>query len=329
MRARATWTPGKSSTTSPGPSACPVCLSDNRSLVVHRAARPQARAVGADVLHHQVGAAQLEPHVVAADPPPRLVGQPLAEHHAAFGGAPHHHRVVVGRPRSAAGRCPRRARTGPRRAVAARRRAAARRAAGRSARPCRSVGGGCPPGRTDPRGAVPAAVARSGQRHIRDSSFWPIGDGSAAAAGRPPRRPAPPAPARRRRAPARAAGPAGRATGSGRAGGRSAERLSTGRPSRSATSSTRSPGSCEHLDQAVVGPAAHDHPLVGGEVRVGEQRPGRDHVDRHALLLDLPAERVDHDAQAQQARRAAAVEVGVAGHLGRGRPPPGPAPGRC
>ncbi len=46
----------------------------------HRAGRPDAGAVGAHVGGHDVGAAQLEPEVAAADPPAGLVVEPLAEH---------------------------------------------------------------------------------------------------------------------------------------------------------------------------------------------------------------------------------------------------------
>jgi hypothetical protein len=72
-----------------------------------------------------------------------------------------------------------------------------------------------------------------------------------------------------------------------------------------------------HLDHAVVRPAPHHHAFVGGQVTVGEQASRGDRVHRHALLRDVPAERVDDQAQAQHAGRAPAIEVGVANHLGQ------------
>ena len=73
----------------------------------------------------------------------------------------------------------------------------------------------------------------------------------------------------------------------------------------------------EHLDEPVVGPAADHHPLVGGEVGVGEQRPVHHRVDRDAVLLQLAGERVDDHAEAQQAGRPTTVDVLVADHLGQ------------
>ena len=244
-----------------------------------------------------------------------------------LGGAADHHRLVARRPRSAAGpRPPTRTDehldAGPRPGVAR----AARRAGGRSARRCAAwaAAGGRAGHRARSANAPPSPPAEAARTPAPGSATAGPAASARPATARGDRGRAPPptwATSTGPPAPGTGgehAGPAGRpATGSGRAGRRSASRLSTGRPSRSATSSTRSPGSSSTSTRPSS--AQRRTTIRSLEVRsASESRRAVHHrVDRDAVLLELPGERVDHHAEPQQARRAAAVEVDVADHLGQ------------
>src|SRR5690606_8279285 len=74
----------------------------------------------------------------------------------------------------------------------------------------------------------------------------------------------------------------------------------------------------QHLHAAVVGPSPDHHPLVRGQVEIGQQTPRGHHVHGRAVLPQVPPERVDHMPDTEQGRRLASVQVEVdeAYHLG-------------
>jgi hypothetical protein len=79
----------------------------------------------------------------------------------------------------------------------------------------------------------------------------------------------------------------------------------------------------QDLQQPVVGPAAQHHALVGGQFGVAEQATFGHRVQRHPAVAEESGQPVHQQAEPEQGRFLAAVEVGEAHHFGHFDDPAG------